>query len=98
MMRQLFQYSGEQFKFYSYHHAQFKLSKNKSLPVQRKNSKEIRALLITACLFNMEKQAEKLTVGELINEHAWRTENSSPTKNPFFFFFFNKLMHIVKYL
>ena len=65
--------------------------KIKSFTVQSKTQKEKKALFITARLLNLEnkrkKQTEKRTVGKLTNEHAWRTENSSSTKNLFFFFF-----------
>ena len=96
MMRQFFQYCGEQFKFYSYHHAQYKLSKNKSLPVQRKNSKGNKGTSHYYMFIQHEKQAEKRTVGELMSMHGGlKTQVQQKIPTPFFL---NKLMHIVKYL
>ena len=46
-------------------------SKNKSFTVQKTTQKGKKVLLITARLLNMEKHAEKCTVGKLTNEHKW---------------------------
>ena len=55
--KRFFQYF-QQFKVHSHPRAQLKLSENKSLP-SRENSKEKKALLITARLLNVENKRKK---------------------------------------